>query len=44
MTEIKSAVGAEYGAIDNIADDARQYDDEGVDDALDQGERHHVAI
>ena len=28
----------------NVADHARQEDDEGVDHALDQRQRHHVAV
>ena len=30
--------------VDEIPDDARQEDDEGIDHALDQRQRHHVAV
>ena len=39
-----AALGLEHGAIDDRADDAREEDDERVDDALDQRERDHVAV
>ena len=39
-----AALGTEHRAIDDGADDARQEDDERVDDALDQRERDHVAV
>ena len=39
-----AALGLEHDAVDHVADDARQEDDERVHDALDQRERHHVAV
>ena len=39
-----AALGLEHDAIDDVADDARQEDDEGVHHALDQRQRHHVAV
>ena len=39
-----AALGAKYGSVDDIAGDPREEDHERVDDALDQRERHHVAI
>ena len=40
----RAALGAEHGAVDEVADDARQEDHEGVDHALDERQRHHVAV
>src|SRR5882724_7650025 len=39
-----SVLGAEYGPVNDVADDARQEDHECVHDALDQRERYHVSI
>jgi hypothetical protein len=39
-----AALGLEHDAIHQVADDARQEHDEGVHHALDQRQRHHVAV
>ena len=38
------ALDFEYDTVDHMANHARQEDDEGVDHALDQRQRHHVAV
>ena len=40
----RSALIAQQHAIDDEADDAREEDDECIHDALQQRERHHVAV
>ena len=39
-----AVLGLEHDLVDDVADDAREEDDEGVDHALDQRQRDHVAV
>lgn len=39
-----SALGLEHHPVDQMTDDPRQEDHEGVDNALDEGQGHHVAV
>src|SRR5438445_1111605 len=39
-----AALGAEHSLVDDAANYARKKDDEGIDHALDERQRHHVAV